>query len=100
MLCCRGKQEERDGSAFSLHVLKLQGSPLFLFFFFFWPFLPPFISTPFLCLILECDNVAPCYLFSGLTIAVASWSCVPRLFIFENGTVLFCHASLKSERPL
>lgn len=87
-------------SLFIIYVLKLQGLPLPYPPLLFFPTSPSFISTPFLGWILELDNVAGCYLFSGIAIALASWSCVPRLFIFENGTVLFCHSSLKSERPL
>lgn len=101
--CFRGKQEGQWWEwIFSFHYLcvEIAGVPPSPSSSSFLPFPSPFISTPFSCLILEFDNVAGCYLFSGITIAVASWSCVPSLFIFEDGTMLFCHASLKSQRPL
>lgn len=88
-------------SLFIIFVLKLKGEPPSPSSSSFLPSPSPFISPPpFSCLILEFDHLAGCYLFFGIIIAVASWSCVPRLFRFENGTMLFCHSSLKSERPL
>lgn len=92
-----GNRKNSDRSEFSLSiiwVLKFSGFPtLRLPGLSLYPFLP-FAYVSFSCLILEVDNVAAGVFLSDRTIAVGFWDRAPRPFIFQNGSVLFCHSWL------